>query len=566
VATVRESAAPGPGGGPRAADGDPVDRGRRAQGWLIAAAAVAGVASVLLLSGTSDGLIGGPDSSAYAGAAENIAAGKGITLPFGQPFAGVSPTRAPSVLGRAPLAQYFPGYPLLLSLPVAMGASPEAAARVVNALACGATAALTAWLVLRLTRGSLLGAAVAVALLLTTRMFVFQGTVLGSDALFVPLCLGAVCVLGRYLVAPRAGTAVAFVALAGAASLTRFLGVALAVVALVEVAGWPSRARATDRWRRALVLAAGAAAPGVAWQLWKVATDATGGAGGLGYHPPPRTVPTVVDIAGSWVNGRIFLFAERAAVIDAPTLLVLAGTVGLLVASWWTTRRGRPWTEPLARALAMTAVLFSVVYAVLLWVTVTFFVHALTFSSARMWLPVLPMVLALAVAGVWRLATAARAAGTTPLRLAALGILAVALPTFVWHASSMRSAYRFAESISAGSRPPPQTPVYRAVRRLPAGAVVFSNSAADVWESTGLPAMSLPRRRSPWHDEPNPDFERQTSALADVLCRERGGVVLYRARSGTATPTLAELQAAHLEVTAADPGMLLLTVDRSRCR
>src|SRR5207253_7725813 len=127
------------------------NRGRSALTQLALPAVLAVLASVFLLLVTPKGLNLTPDSYAYMGVASSISDGRGVTMPFVPIATEVRPLDAAAYHGAAPLYQYSPGLPMLLSGPVAVGLSPRSAAKGLNVLCIGAIAAMVAWTVLRLS-------------------------------------------------------------------------------------------------------------------------------------------------------------------------------------------------------------------------------------------------------------------------------------------------------------------------------------------------------------------------------------------------------------------------------
>ncbi len=396
-----------------------------------------------------------------------------------------------------------------------------------------------------------------------------------SEVLFVPLCLGALIVLASYLVDDRTSLAVAFVLLAGAASFTRFLGLALAGTAIILIATRNRRPLAA-RLSRAAIIGVLAASPGIVWQLWKTATSATGGAGVFAVHLPTDVGPKSKAILAGWVNGRLLFFTSLDHIADWPTLLVGIGLVVLVVAGLVLARPRADGADTedgdeaddaprrFSTELTLVVFLFAALYLALLWITVAFFVRMTPFANERMWLPVLPGVLIVVVSALWNLGRNAWRRGIGPRVLVGLAIVVVAAPICVWHIDSASSAYRRARSL-APIRPAPFADLYRRIEKLPAGALVFTGDAYSVWYETGHFAASLPIRKSPWTGKPNPDYRTELGELAPVLCRHPGIIAYLRRTDGPGYPSFAELRRAHIIPDQQFTGAQTFRVDPAAC-
>lgn len=197
-----------------------------------------------------------PDAASYLGAAESVARGRGYRIP-------ISDWR--SADSTSPLAHFPPGYPTVLATPIAVGATPTRAARLVNAAAAFVTIAVAAALVTSVA-GLLAGLSLAAALVVMHAMVIVHLSVL-SEPLFLASLVCTVAAMDRYRRSPNESARLGAAALAGAAAagavLVRYAGIA-AVAAVVLWCAVP-RASVRIRLRRALVAALPAAVLFGAW-------------------------------------------------------------------------------------------------------------------------------------------------------------------------------------------------------------------------------------------------------------------------------------------------------------
>src|SRR5262245_24589304 len=103
------------------------------------------------------GPLSGNDSITYLGVARNVAAGRGVTSPFGHELTGLSPTEGAVSLGQAPMTAWPPLYPLALAAGRPADVSVESVSRLLNVLAAGATAVLTALMARRMGASAVAG-------------------------------------------------------------------------------------------------------------------------------------------------------------------------------------------------------------------------------------------------------------------------------------------------------------------------------------------------------------------------------------------------------------------------
>lgn len=181
------------------------------------------VATFVITSPPGPGL--DPDAASYLGAAETLARGSGYRVP-------VSDWASPD--STAALSHFPPGYPTAMALPVALGATPRQAARIVDGIAAFIELAVLTWIVASVT-GAIAGLCFAAALLVMHPLAVIHLSVL-SEPLYLACSACALFAMTRLVEGSR-GRHVAAAWWAGIASaaamLVRYVGVSVcAAVAL----------------------------------------------------------------------------------------------------------------------------------------------------------------------------------------------------------------------------------------------------------------------------------------------------------------------------------------------
>jgi hypothetical protein len=277
-----------------------------------------------------------PDSLSYLGTAQSIARTGRPDLPA----ADWSDADSTSTLSQFP-----PLYPVVLALPIAVGARAVALPRWTNALAAGLTAGTLA--ALGLAAAGSLGAVLVPLLVFATPAIGDVHLLAASEPLFLAL-------LSLTLLAMVRDRRLAAGVLAALAALTRYAGAA--VVGAVVV--WAAlRARG---WRNRLIAVAAAALPGVAtqvaWRVWLARQGAT--VPGRAPVPYPGTL-------GTMANGADAFAAWLAPVSTSGARIALGGAVLLLIV-WLAYRMLTSPDAAVARRVLGAASVLGLAYAVLL--------------------------------------------------------------------------------------------------------------------------------------------------------------------------------------------------------
>jgi hypothetical protein len=473
---------------------------RQAAAPLTAAAAVAcaallGAAVVSRLNTTGIGLT--PDSLSYLGMARTLADGHGYASPFGSP-------------GLPPETGFPPLYPTLLAAADVAGLSVLRWAVWINAAAFAALIALVAAMVYDLSRSALatvLGAALTLTFVPLLDLYVH----VWSEPAYLVWQVLALWMLARYNArGGRSDLAIAGVA-ASLGALTRYAGLALlpaGLIVLMAARRRPLRARLVD----CAAYTAIAAIPLGLWLLRNVleASSATGRTVSYRQIHSERIHRAWVTVSG-WIG--VLRLGAPTGLWWLGALLAVALAAGLV---WYRSfdglRNDAGWG-------LVAALVFVVVYAVFLWVSVAVAARGVHFTGRILSPLMLGLILAVVMAGQvsW---------SALPARYAVPALLGLAAVVGVVHAGRLeRDAVRV-----AGAHQPfyvrwRSSPLISQVEALPAGTVVYSNLPGPLWLVTGRHVLGLPDPRLPAGAGANPDYAAQLRVTRGDLARNHGVVV-----------------------------------------
>lgn len=444
-------------------------------------AGVSGVGLLALLAGLSVlyttpwGTGTGFDQGTYIGAARNLLAGRGLTIPWG-------------IAAGQPLTHFPPLFPVLLALGGTLGPDPWVIARYLNAGLRSIDVALCAFLAWRLSPVPASALLAAFLLLCSVHMeFVFGSA--WSEPLFLALALTSLYALAS---AQSSGSRLALVAagvFAGAAVMTRYVGLTLLLTAALVL--WRSKA---GMRARLLNVATFGVLVGLPLVLWLVRNDVV--AGNLvgnrspGWHAPSvehftTGLFTLLDwIVPSTVAAR-FVTPEGLVTV-AGVVVIVALAVGV---SWFV------WREHLAArlprgSLAPVLLVFVGVYPVTVIVSILWF-DDLTQLDSRILAPVYVSLVVLLSAymgevltRLWRCQHSLRGLATA---LLAIGLTAhaVRFSTLVQRVHN--------EGVIYANIPWLTSPTMQAVSQLPTSARVFSNAPDAIYMLANRNAYDIPQ-------------------------------------------------------------------------
>ncbi len=490
---------------------------------------VLGTALGLLL--TRHGVNTTDDADTYIGVARNLADGHGLTVPFTNVLDTFSPATAVAFHGEVPLLLFGPLLSLVLAPFEWLGIASIDVVRYLNPLLLGLTLAVLGVMAWRVTRRSLLLTIAVVLLSLHTYVLELYGFV-QSEALYLPLALAALLLLGRWAASGRTRYLVAFTTFAALASLARMIGVSLALVGVVAVLLW-SADRSWARVVRAVAVAAGALGPLLVFSGYENALAGAGNRRPLTFRPPGTyDLRPTLDSLTRWLlpsDPSGALSSTHRWVVGAVLLAIVVLLAGLAWRAWPRLAR----SDALVRAEPADAVEARRLLGVVAMATVTYLLvlvasRTITDNSAafqfggRLLVPALPLAW-LMVAGVvaqWAMRTETpRVAHTVVVTVGVIGlVLGVAHLTRTgdvlgWDGPGVNPTVA-------------QSPTPEIVSRLVGNGVVFANAPNRIWNGSGLDAVTVPARTIALSGDRNEHLARDIAELRDEL-RRHGGVVVY---------------------------------------
>ena len=434
-----------------------------------------------------------PDAASYLGAAESVAHGRGYRIPI----ASWQSADSTSALGHFP-----PGYPTALALPIALGATPAHAARVVNAAAAFVTIAAAAALVTSVA-GMLAGVVLAAALLVMQAVVTVHLSVL-SEPLFLACLVCTLVGMDRFRRVPNESARLRAAALAGLAAagavLVRYAGLA-AVAALVLWCAAPP-APVAVRARRAFAAAVPAV---VLFGAWVARSYLTSGARSI------RTLGTYGGFGETLATGFSTFVAWLVPLTSDDTLPGRSWiALGLVAALMFAISRGAGVARgtPAASVLAAVATL-AVSYVAILVASRLLADPGIPFDERIL----VPLFLLVAVGAAIAIPPWWRTAGRFARGAAAVLLLA-------WFAAACRAseddvAWILENGSDFAQAQWTASPLLAWARAHGGTRPLYSN-----W-----PAAIVFHLHRAAHEVPNDSTDAQLAAFADTV-RARGGIIL----------------------------------------
>jgi hypothetical protein len=394
-------------------------------------------------------------------------------------------------------------------------------ARVLNALALSLIVALTGLLVWRISRSWLWSAAASMATLFSPSLILVSSMV-WSDAWGTVLVLGCVLLLTEYLRAPRLLLLLAAALVGSAAIMDRYVAIALIPVGLAAVLMSGPR----PRWAlHGVSWTAVALLPVAAWSARDLLQSGGLSGGSLRWHPPPMTTLT------SAIQTMVGYLSP------APWLSVSVAAALVVLAAVWLVPRGRhPW-----RGLHPGTVLVGIGVAAFVTVPVatTFFVDASLALDYRMLAPVyvLSVVLCASHLGRWSAGWRPRFRIATWAPLLTLG--GISMVACLQAIPALSASFEYTSPSAA------QSPLLAAMNRLPANALVVTNSPDFVWLRDGRITVAEPRLVMAISGQSNADYATDMAQVQAAVTRQgRGWLVLWNGDARWYLPNTGQLHAA----------------------
>jgi 4-amino-4-deoxy-L-arabinose transferase-like glycosyltransferase len=327
---------------------------------------VAVTGTLLLLYATPRGVGLGFDSVAYISAARNFLHGIGLGRM--------------TCLGFKPMTFWPPFYPLVLAFFNLFGLDALVAARLVSALGFGMTVFLAGFLVSRITKNLVFPLLASFLIILFSPILrIFSWAM--SEALFVPLALGALLFFGEYLEHPRQKYLILGGVLVGLAILTRFIAIALLAIGILILI-LDTKSTVGQRIKNILIFVVIACFPIIVWMTRNeiVAHTSTGRKIGLNIPPMIKFDPFIQQIT-SWVLPVSYtVHRMRLLLIGIFFIALVVSTLIIIV------KRKKSLDQ---LKILLLFLLYVIIYPLVILTTIVFFTPSMSVVDERILVPLL---------------------------------------------------------------------------------------------------------------------------------------------------------------------------------
>lgn len=356
---------------------------------LILLAVIGLLAAAVFLYATSKGIGLGFDSVVYISAARSLADGIGLGRL--------------TCTGFKPMTLWQPLYPIILAGISLIGIDAILAARIVSAMGIGFTSLLTGLLVYQVRREALFSLFAAVLILLSSPILNGFSWAM-SEAVYIPLFIGAILLMGKYIEARRPVFLFIGSFLIGLALITRYVGIVIiAIIGLLLLLNPKTGLR--DKAYDLVVLAGLGFLPMFAWSIRNrlAAGSATGRI--LAFHPRSLDeLDFMVKQVNSWFLLDRWLppFYGRYMLVVLSFLAVVILT-GYLLIKWIKDQKAG--SSPSPDSFPLLLLLHTAVYPITILGTIFFVTPSVSITDERVLIPLLIGLLALAAiaaAYAWR--------------------------------------------------------------------------------------------------------------------------------------------------------------------
>lgn len=475
------------------------------------------------LIATQQGIGASPDSVAYIGAARNLVAGRGLSLPFGG-------------WADSPLTQYPPLYPVTLAAAAAAGGNVLGHARWLAALLFAANIIIVAlWTAEGMPRTRWLSPVAGAGFLLSPSIASLH-LMAWSEPLFLFLGGLGLWLLFRARTDPTWWPLVLSGLLFGGATLTRYAGLAYTLTGFVALLSDTDR-----KWRERLLRTGAvgmiAVVPIAIWVIrnqWLFG-NATGRT--IAFHP--------VGAADLWLGlntAADWLLIPQSWPRRPELALGLIAVAALLVGiTLWRMRRVRKTAgKSVSSPAAMRRLLLQFVacYGLFLLFSISF-VDANTQLDSRILSPVLMAIIPLAVSYGYQLYLGL--GNARPIRRLLAAIPALYLVFMAIHTFGLVRASSTA-GIGFNHQRWRKSALIAAAADLPANGVIYSNAPEPLYLLAGLRSVLLPKKFETMGERPNPGYQVDLQRMQDAMVASNGTVVYFNLVSSSSVPTVEELR------------------------
>ncbi len=448
---------------------------------------VLGPAFAIFWRVTANGIGISPDSTVYVATAKSIVQGSGFYV------------------NGEPMTHFPPLYPLVLAVSGLFTANMDLFARLLHALLYGANALLFGYLVFSGTR-SRIAILSAIAVFFASKAVLTVHVYAWSESLFLFFAFLALIIFARYISTSRAHYLILASVALGLGIATRYVGIAL-LPTLLAVLFFLGKQPVKNKVKAALGILVLALLPIVAWIIRNLTLTNSAANRTYNFHPlRAGKIKAMIDVlhdffisnAGSWQLHAVEL------------VLLLGGLIFLMV---YILRRKTQLDDIQTRAAAngLTGVLFSVLYLVILLVSITFF-DASTPLDERL---LLPFFLFMVIAVFSLVSVYARQKNN---RLVWVVLLALFLLAARFNLSDMLTTARdFRQNgIAFNSVKWNISATISKLEGLQPEGSVYSNGSDIISYKTGIRSTSIPLLYSPTSLLPNEEYNQQL----ELMCEE----------------------------------------------
>lgn len=475
-----------------------------------------GIGCTLIL--TPSGIGTSPDSIAYIRAARNLLEGHGLNITH-----------------HAPL------YAVMLAAGGSLGIDPFDAARWLNALFFGANILLVGLIVAGFTRASAWIPIIGSFLVLSALPMLTIHLMAWTESVFIFFTFLGIFLLALYLEKSGRWFLIAAALLLGLALLVRYAGAAVIITGFTGLLLFNQKT-IFRRLVAALMFGFISAMPMFLWLINNLWVSGTSTNREMFFHPI-----TLAQIREAFYTlSRWLLLPDTAANalrLGVWLILVIVLGGGLILlrrqAKGGTNQPGSPVSTKTPAIIKILA-LFLLVYSTFLVVSISLF-DANTPLDDRILSPVYISALIL---GLYLLDQLLVLTGNTiAARAALLGCLVVfSAATLLNSLFSIRAGYP--QNLGFSSPIWRQSETLALVKRLPAEAVIFSNSPEAIYLYTNRPVQPLPKKFLSANQQLNASYAADLSSMQGQIENQRGVLVYFNTLPERSTlPTAEELKA-----------------------
>jgi 4-amino-4-deoxy-L-arabinose transferase-like glycosyltransferase len=476
--------------------------------WGVIAIIAMSVASVLLITHHGSGM--SPDSVVYVAAAEQLAAGEGLTVPFGE-----NPGQA--------LIHFPPLFPLVLAFFDWVGIGTFWGSRILNAsLLAGSTSLI--FIFLNRLQPSSPGTLLASILFILFPLVLMIHSMAWSEPLFLFLMLLSMLTLGRGIIEGNWHSLIVSALLAGFASLTRYAGLALLIAGglalfIGSADGW------AQRFKRAAFYFIVGFIPLFVWLARNIALFGAPTNRELSVHfVSMNHLWQLVGTVASW----FFIPTDMPGVIKVTFLTLLSFSLGWCL--WGMIFRSTANAESVnndqsspTRIHILILIIYALTYLGFLLFSISF-IDANTPLDDRILSPILVfgfLLISIVYIRRWRWiwkSWISRLVFVLPL---AILLVLSSQATVRWSTAAYLNGLGFNHSRWRMSE------LIARLGMLEQDATIYSNSPEGVYLHTGRSAYSLPRAVNKVASEVNEDLQEEISVMSSRLRADEGYLIYF---------------------------------------